>query len=90
MYKNLSTYFAAIIFFIPSVQAALPDFSDLVEDVSPSVVKINTMSISEQHSSQQIPDIFRDLFEYGGQPRSPAKKYAHRDRVLLFQMTDIF
>ena len=74
MYKNLVTLFVAVIFVSPSVLANLPDFSQLVEDVSPSVVKINTVSISEQHSSQQIPDIFRDLFEYGGQPRSPAQK----------------
>jgi serine protease Do len=74
VYKNLVTFFVAVIFFSPSVLANLPDFSQLVEDVSPSVVKINTVSISEQHSSQQIPDIFRDLFEYGGQPRSPAQK----------------
>ena len=74
MYKNLVTFFVTVIFFLPTVNAALPDFSDLVEDVSPSVVKINTLSISRQHSSQQIPDIFRDLFEYGGQPRSPEQK----------------
>ena len=74
MYKNLVTLFVAVIFVSPSVLANLPDFSQLVEDVSPSVVKINTVSISEQHSSQQIPDIFRDLFEYGGQRRSPAQK----------------
>lgn len=74
MYKNLVTFFVTVIFFLPTVNAALPDFSDLVEDVSPSVVKINTLSISRQHSSQKIPDIFRDLFEYGGQPRSPEQK----------------
>lgn len=74
MYRNLVTLFVTVIFFFPTVNAALPDFSDLVEDVSPSVVKINTLSISRQHSSQQIPDIFRDLFEYGGQPRSPEQK----------------
>lgn len=74
MFRNLVTGFVALIVFLPSVQASLPDFSDLVEDVSPSVVKINTISLSQQHSSQQIPDIFRDLFEYGGQPRSPAQK----------------
>lgn len=74
MYRNLVTLIVAITFFSPVAQAKLPNFSDLVEDVSASVVKINTVSISEQHSSQQIPDIFRDLFEYGGQPRSPARK----------------
>lgn len=74
MYRNLVTLIVAITLFSPVAQAKLPNFSDLVEDVSASVVKINTVSISEQHSSQQIPDIFRDLFEYGGQPRSPARK----------------
>ena len=74
MYRNLVTLIVAITFFSPVAQAKLPNFTDLVEDVSASVVKINTVSISEQHSSQQIPDIFRDLFEDGGQPRSPARK----------------
>jgi serine protease Do len=74
VYKNLVSCFIAVIFYSTSAQAALPDFSDLVEDVSPSVVKINTVRIPEQYSSQQIPDIFRDLFEYGGQSRSPAQK----------------
>lgn len=74
MYRNLVTLIVAITLFLPVAQAKLPNFSDLVQDVSASVVKINTVSISEQHSSQQIPDIFRDLFEYGGQPRSPARK----------------
>lgn len=74
MYRNLVTLIVAITLFSPVAQAKLPNFTDLVEDVSASVVKINTVSISEQHSSQQIPDIFRDLFEYGGQPRSPARK----------------
>ena len=74
MYKNLVTFFVTVLFFLPTVDAALPDFSDLAEDVSQSVVKINTLSIPEQYSSQQIPDIFRDLFEYRGQPRSPAQK----------------
>ncbi|MGB1289414.1 MAG: DegQ family serine endoprotease [Porticoccaceae bacterium] len=54
--------------------ASLPDFTELVEDVSPSVVKINTVSLSEQRSSQQLPDIFRDLFEYGGGQAPPARK----------------
>ena len=74
MYRNLVTLIVAITLFSPVAQAKLPNFTDLVEDVSASVVKINTVSISEQHSSQQIPDIFRDLFEDGGQPRSPARK----------------
>ena len=56
----------SLLFWLPVSMASLPDFTELVEDVSPSVVKINTVSLSEQRSSQQLPDIFRDLFEYGG------------------------
>jgi serine protease Do len=74
VFRNLVTFFVAVVVFLPTVQASLPNFSDLVEDVSPSVVKINTVSLSQQHASQQIPDIFRDLFDYGGQPRPPAQK----------------
>lgn len=64
----------SLFFWLPLVHADLPDFTELVEDVSPSVVKINTVSFSEQRSAQQLPDIFRDLFEYGGgQNPSPRK-----------------
>jgi len=71
VFRNLVVCVIAVIFLLPSAQAALPDFSALVEDVSPSVVKINTVSHAKQRSAQQVPDIFRDLFEYGDRPRSP-------------------
>jgi len=74
MFRSLTIFFISVLFLLPAVQASLPDFTELVEDVSPSVVKINTISLSGQPTSQQIPDIFRDLFEYGGQPRAPAQK----------------
>lgn len=64
----------SFLFWLPVSLASLPDFTELVEDVSPSVVKINTVSLSEQVSSQQLPDIFRDLFEYGGGQAPPARK----------------
>ena len=64
----------SFLFWLPVSLASLPDFTELVEDVSPSVVKINTVSLSEQRSSQQLPDIFRDLFEYGGGQAPPARK----------------
>jgi serine protease Do len=64
----------SLLFWLPVSMASLPDFTELVEDVSPSVVKINTVSLSEQRSSQQLPDIFRDLFEYGGGQAPPARK----------------
>ena len=74
MFKSLLTYVIAIVVLSPSAHATLPDFAKLVEQVSPSVVKINTVSISEQQFSQQIPDIFRELFEYGNPSRSPSQK----------------
>ena len=40
MYKNLVTFFVTFLFLLPTVDAALPDFSDLVQGVSPSVVKL--------------------------------------------------
>jgi serine protease Do len=51
-----------------TAQAQLPDFTRLVEDVSPAVVKINTVSKGRKQQAQQlpqgqIPEIFRDLFE---------------------------
>jgi serine protease Do len=63
-----------LIFLLPVSMASLPDFTELVEEVSPSVVKINTVSLSEQRTAQQLPDIFRDLFEYGGGQTPPARK----------------
>lgn len=53
---------------LSSAQAQLPNFTDLVEQVSPAVVKINTISEgrkqqAQQLPQQQLPDIFRDFFE---------------------------
>ena len=63
-------FFVSTLFLITlsSAQAQLPNFTDLVEDVSPAVVKINTISKGRRQQNQQlpegqIPDIFRDLFE---------------------------
>ena len=72
---NLRLIIAIFVFsWLPVSQASLPEFTELVEDVSPSVVKINTVSLAEQRTSQQLPDIFRDLFEYGGGQTPPARK----------------
>lgn len=54
-------------------QAALPDFTDLVEETSPSVVNIATIKHGNQYGAlaerynipQEVPDIFRHFF---GQP----------------------
>ena len=76
MLKELFFFSILVLVVVPSTQAELPDFTDLVEEVSPAVVKINTVSRSQRQSSQQfqgqIPDIFRDLFERRGRPRAPA------------------
>lgn len=67
----LNRFFLVTVFFLvtlSSAQAQLPDFTGLVEDVSPAVVKINTVSKGRKQQAQQlpqgqIPEIFRDLFE---------------------------
>lgn len=73
MLKNL---IAAIAFLtvVSSVQAQLPEFADLVEKVSPAVVKINASSkgkaVSQPDLQGQLPDIFRELLEQRNRPRA--------------------
>jgi serine protease Do len=55
-------------FVISPAYAQLPNFADLVEDVSPAVVKINTVIKGPKQSAQQnfqgqLPEIFRELLE---------------------------
>ncbi len=57
-----------------SVWARVPDFVDLVEKNSPSVVKIQTEQkvtgrSPEDFDEEDLPDIFRDLFERYGMPK---------------------
>lgn len=67
----LNRFLLVAIFFLVTLstaQAQLPDFTRLVENVSPAVVKINTVSKGRKQQAQQlpqgqIPEIFRDLFE---------------------------
>ena len=74
MLKNTLLPWLLVLVAIPSAYANLPDFTDLVEDVSPAVVKINTVAISQQQTSpQQMPDIFRDLFEERGRSKGSVK-----------------
>jgi len=57
---------------VSPARAQLPDFTDLVSEVSPAVVKINTSGEAPQQSMRQpIPDIFRDLFEQRGRSQTP-------------------
>ena len=77
MLRKLLLISSCILISISSAQAKLPDFTDLVEEVSPAVVKINSISSAEQSSRQfqgQLPDIFRDLFEPRGRPQAPTRK----------------
>lgn len=73
MLKNLITTIAFLTV-VSSVQAQLPEFADLVEKVSPAVVKINASSkgkaVSQPDLQGQLPDIFRELLEQRNRPRT--------------------
>lgn len=43
-------------------RADLPDFTELVEELSPAVVKITATSQAQAGAQEQIPQIFRDFF----------------------------
>ncbi|ROS04719.1 serine protease Do [Sinobacterium caligoides] len=66
------------LFTFTSVQAGLPEFTGIVEDNAPAVVKINTLYKGRQGGAQlnqvprdDVPEIFRRLFEQRQpQPRS--------------------
>lgn len=82
MLKNVTMTLSLclLLFFIPAAQADLPDFTALIEEVSPAVVKINTVQTVRGRSSSQIPhgqipDIFRDLFEQ--RQRQQPERQAH-------------
>jgi serine protease Do len=54
--------------------AQLPDFTQLVEDASPAVVKINTVQKAPKagiSQRQQMPDIFRELLQQRQQQARP-------------------
>ncbi|MDC1144840.1 DegQ family serine endoprotease [Porticoccaceae bacterium] len=73
MLKDLITAIAFLTV-VSSVQAQLPEFADLVEKVSPAVVKINASSkgkaVSQPDLQGQLPDIFRELLEQRNRPRT--------------------
>ncbi len=60
-----------IMVFSAYVQAQLPEFTDLVDEVSPAVVNISTRSSQATPRNQQMPDLqqlpplFREFFERG-------------------------
>jgi serine protease Do len=59
-----------------SARSGLPDFTDLIENTSPAVVKINTVERARSRSQlptprgqQDIPELFRHLFEPRQRPQ---------------------
>lgn len=73
---------ACLLFLSWSVQAReLPQFTEIVKQNSPAVVKITTTSVARQSQSQyhqfndpRIPEIFRDLFQQRNQPSQPQQR----------------
>ncbi|WP_444931758.1 Do family serine endopeptidase [Microbulbifer sp. SSSA002] len=71
MVKSCTQYLLVICLLISGVASArgLPELTELIEDNSPAVVKINTVDrnrvsrSSQPQLQQEIPDIFRHLFE---------------------------
>jgi serine protease Do len=64
-------FFLCLIFFSSSLSAVeLPDFTDLINQTSPAVVKINVQSVNSRtnFSNQNIPDFYRDFFGYNEPP----------------------
>ena len=74
MLKKFITVTAFFFFVSVPVHAQLPNFADLVEDVSPAVVKINTISKGkapvQRNFEGQLPDIFRELLEQRNRPQT--------------------
>ncbi len=81
--KNLTVYLFIILLFPVSLSAkSIPDFSDLADELIPSVVSVSVM-ISRDVSSQNRPvapqfppgspfeDFFKDFFERRGVPGTP-------------------
>lgn len=64
---------------LPGLAGELPNFTDIVQKYSPAVVKITTVQKFKAASGNpqelygvppdQLPEIFRHLFEYHGQPQ---------------------
>jgi serine protease Do len=82
MLNRIALALCVSLFFTLSAQAysGLPEFTQLIENASPAVVKINTVEhvkkrkqLSLQNRQQDIPDIFRHLFE----PRQSPERNAH-------------
>lgn len=78
MLRKLSLLWLLVLFQAGLAQANLPDFADLIEETSPAVVKINTVQKVSGGGrmvlppGQQVPEIFRELFEQRSMPERNA------------------
>ena len=80
MLKKIWIY-ALLIFVSSRAFSELPDFTGLIEETSPAVVKINTMQKVDARGRSaipqgQIPEIFRDLFERRQQQPRERESYS--------------
>lgn len=76
-----ATSFVLILFISLSANAQLPDFTALIEETSPAVVKINTVqktrkSAGSQIPPGQIPEIFRELFQQRERQQAPRPAFS--------------
>ena len=79
MLKKLIFVTTILFFSVSSAYGQLPDFADLVEEVAPAVVKINTVTKNSKQQTQQnmqgqLPEIFRELLEQRNRPQPPARQ----------------
>ncbi|MDB2549317.1 DegQ family serine endoprotease [Porticoccaceae bacterium] len=79
MLKKLIFVTTILLFSVSSAYGQLPDFADLVEEVAPAVVKINTVTKNRKQQTQQnmqgqLPEIFRELLEQRNRPQPPARQ----------------
>ena len=76
-FTGLAAFVLALVFTSPSYGAELPDFTALIEQHSPAVVKITAVAKAAQQrqfqqlppNMQNLPDIFRELLEQRQAPR---------------------
>ncbi len=76
MLKKFIVVISFVLLIVSPSYAELPNFADLVEEVSPAVVKINTVTNRANQSKRlnrqdQLPELFRDLFEQRNRQQQP-------------------
>jgi len=74
--KKFIVVISFVLLIVSPSYAELPSFADLVDEVSPAVVKINTVTNRANQSKRlnrqdQLPELFRDLFEQRNRQQQP-------------------